>query len=117
MAQRNRRAVGEKWEALAEQYLTDKGLHILERNYYFKGGEIDLIAADGEYLCFIEVKYRKTEALGFPEEAVGRAKQRKLLLGARHYLYEHQLPEFTPCRFDVIAILGQQVTWIQDAFC
>ena len=116
MARQNRRAVGAKWETLAEQYLTEKGLRILERNYYFKGGEIDLIAVDGEYLCFIEVKYRKTEALGFPEEAVGYAKQRKLLLGARRYLYEHQLPESIPCRFDVVAILGQQITWIQDAF-
>lgn len=116
MPQQNRRAVGKKWEDLAEQYLEDRGLRILERNYYFPGGEIDVIAEDGEYLCFIEVKYRKTEALGFPEEAVGRAKQRKLLLGARRYLYEHHLPECTPCRFDVVAVLGQQITWIQNAF-
>lgn len=116
MPQQNRRAVGKKWETLAEQYLADRGLRILERNYYFKGGEIDVIAEDGEYLCFIEVKYRKTEVLGFPEESVGRAKQRKLLLGARRYLYEHQLPECTPCRFDVVAVLGRQITWIQNAF-
>ena len=112
---KNKRTVGAEKEALAEGYLTGQGLRILDKNYYFKGGEIDLIAMHGEYLCFIEVKYRSTAALGFPEEAVGRTKQHRMRFGARRYLYEHGLPESTPCRFDVVAVLGQEITWIQNA--
>ena len=66
---------------------------------------------------FVEVKYRKNTGYGFPEEAVTVAKQRKLVLGARRYLYEHRLSPETPCRFDVIAICGDEVVRIENAFC
>lgn len=110
----NKRSIGTQYEALAESYLTKRGVQILERNYYFRGGEIDLIARDQEVLCFIEVKYRKTTAMGFPEEAIGSRKQQRMQRGAVRYLYEHGITEATPCRFDVISILNTEIRWLKN---
>ena len=112
----NKRRVGFDKETQAAEYLESQGLQIVERNFYFRGGELDLIARDKEYLCFIEVKYRKSEQYGCPEEAVTENKQKKLFLGARRYLYERHMPEDTPCRFDVVSITGDAIRWIPDAF-
>ena len=57
--------------------MEEQGYFILERNYRCKQGEIDLIGKEGEYLCFIEVKYRSDLSYGSPLEAVTKAKQRK----------------------------------------
>ena len=108
--------LGTQKEALAAEYLESRGLQILDRNFYFHGGELDLVARDGEYLCFIEVKYRKSVMFGFPEEAVTPAKQKKIRNGARLYLYQKRYPTDTPCRFDVISIYKEEITWIPDAF-
>jgi len=112
----NKRSLGREKEELAAEYLNGQGAKILDRNYYFSGGEIDLIAKDGEYLCFIEVKYRKGSSFGFPEEAVTYAKQKKILKGARFYLYQNHLREDTPCRFDVVSFCGEEMNWIKNAF-
>lgn len=112
----NKRSVGAEKEELALAYLSEQGALLLERNFYFRGGEIDLIAKDGEYVCFIEVKYRKSDRFGSPEEAVTVAKQRKIIQGARFYLYQHRYPLDTPCRFDVISVYKDQITWMKDAF-
>lgn len=98
------------------RFLESQGLRTMEQNYFSHGGEIDLIAMDAGTVCFIEVKYRATSAMGFPEEAVDAKKQRRLRNGARDYLCHH--PEYAgaACRFDVISILGQEITWIKDAF-
>ncbi len=93
-----------------------QGAQILEQNFYFHGGELDIVAKDDEYLCFIEVKYRKNQNFGSPEEAVTLAKQRKILQGARRYLYQNHLPSDTPCRFDVISIYNEEISWIKNAF-
>lgn len=103
-------------EELAAAYLQEQGVNILAKNFYFRGGELDIVAKDGEYVCFIEVKYRKSESYGYPEEAVTTAKQRKILQGARLYLYQSHYPVDTPCRFDVISIYKEEITWIKDAF-
>ena len=113
----NKRKLGQAKEEAAAQFLLQEGFTLLERNYYFPGGEIDLIARDQEYLVFIEVKYRKNTGFGFPEEAVTVSKQRKLALGARRYLYEHRISPETPCRFDVISICGNELVRIENAFC
>ena len=112
----NKRKTGFRKETAAAEYLTAQGLKIIERNFYFPGGELDLIAKDGEWLCFIEVKYRTSDRFGTPEEAVTAAKQKKLILGARQYLCRRRIPADTPCRFDVVSILGEKITWIPDAF-
>lgn len=116
MRETNKRAIGKRGEEVAIQYLLKQGVLLLDQNFYFSGGEIDLIVKDGEYICFIEVKYRTNTKLGYPSESVGITKQRKIRFGARQYLYRHHQLESTPCRFDVISIIDQEITWIKNAF-
>lgn len=113
----NKRKIGGEKEELAVGFLKEKGVRILDRNYYFPGGELDIIAKDGEYLVFIEVKYRKSLQYGFPTEAVTVSKQKKIILGARKYRYEHKISSGVPCRFDVISICGNEIEHIENAFC
>lgn len=113
---KNRRAVGREYEEAAAGYLENKGYVILERNYGDRKGEIDIIAKDGMELVFIEVKYRRNLEKGDPAEAVHPLKQRKIREAARRYLYRNDLGEEIPCRFDVVAILGQEIRLFQDAF-
>ena len=112
----NRRALGTRYEELAAGYLRDRGLRVLERNYRTRFGEIDLIAEDAGTLVFVEVKYRSGAGKGAPEEAVGRAKQAVIRRQAWAYLAAKGLNDLTPCRFDVIAVLGDRVRWIRNAF-
>ncbi len=118
----NKRAVGSTREAEAASYLEKNGYQILEHNYRCRQGEIDLVARDGRYLVFVEVKYRKDLRSGYPEEAVDRKKQQKIWQAARHYLYSHRYGEDTPCRFDVVSITGtsgragEEIRVIRDAF-
>ncbi len=113
----NKRETGTRKEELAAEYLTRHGVRILERNFRCHQGEIDLIGRDGRYLVFFEVKYRKTERNGMPAEAVGYVKQQRIRYTAQFHLYSRRYPEDMPCRFDVVSILGDQITWIRDAFC
>lgn len=112
----NTRSLGTAWEARAAQFLEREGCVILERNYRSRRGEIDLIVRDGEYLVFVEVKYRKTAGSGLPEEAVNYRKQRIISRAAQDYLLKKRLPETTPCRFDVVAICGDRIRHIRNAF-
>ena len=75
----NKRRLGLEKEKTAMEYLEKQGAIILEQNFYFKGGELDLIVLDGSYLCFVEVKYRKTRKYGYAEEAVTAQKQKKMI--------------------------------------
>ncbi|MBS6644752.1 MAG: YraN family protein [Clostridiaceae bacterium] len=112
----NKRETGGCYEDMAAAYLEKEGYHILERNYYTRQGEIDLIAMDGDYLVFIEVKYRKDLKKGHPAEAVAYQKQQKIIKSARYYLYKHHLSEDKPCRFDVVSILNDEIQLIKNAF-
>lgn len=112
----NKRQVGGTYEKLAAGYLEQKGFVILEYNYRCKIGEIDLIAKDGTYLVFIEVKYRKNAAGGSPLQAVGRTKQRTISKVADYYLLTHSNCYMVPCRFDVVGILGEEIIHIANAF-
>lgn len=112
----NRRQVGTAYEALAAEYLRQQGFRILEQNYRCRQGEIDIIARDGEHLCFVEVKFRADTAYGSAAEAVDKRKQRTIVRVARYYLMRHGYDEWTPCRFDVLAIEGKTVTLIKNAY-
>ena len=101
---------------MAISYLRKQGFEILEKNYYCRVGEIDLIGTEQGYLSFIEVKYRKNSRLGYPEEAVGRTKMRSIIKTAQNYLLRHGLSYDTPCRFDVVVILGNDLTLYRNAF-
>lgn len=113
---RNKRSLGSKKEQIAAEYLGMQGYQILETNFRCRQGEIDLIGRDGEYLVFVEVKYRTDGRAGEPEEAVNRAKQRTIMQVAKYYLYRHRLPETIACRFDVVAIKGEEIRLIKNAF-
>ena len=112
----NKRLIGASYEVKAEEYLISKGYRILERNFRNRGGEIDIIAKKDEYFCFIEVKYRATDAYGSPFEAVDYRKQSQIRKVANYYLMKNKLSEWTPCRFDVIGFVGDELTHIENAF-
>jgi len=75
----------------------------VERNYRFDRGEIDLIASDGDELVFIEVKARRSDAFGPPEDAVTPQKEEQIRRVAEGYLFERGI-EDQSCRFDVVAV-------------
>ncbi len=96
-------AAGRTGEEIARKCLEDQGIVILETNYRFRRGEIDIIARDGEDIVFCEVKARWNDQYGPPEYAVTPRKQRQIRKIAEGYLYERGISD-QPCRFDVIAI-------------
>ena len=118
---KNKRQTGAYYEQAAGRYLEQLGYEILEYNYRCRSGEIDIIAKDGAYVVFCEVKYRADSRKGDPLEAVDASKQNVIFRCAMYYLAEHHLND-VPCRFDVIGIQGQdgsedaKVTYIKNAF-
>lgn len=113
----NKRTVGADKEQIAAAFLKDQGYRILQQNFRSRTSEIDLVAWDpARMLCFVEVKYRRTVRSGYPIEAVDRHKQRRICRCADFYRVRYHVPEDMPCRFDVIAILGEQITWYKNAF-
>ena len=115
-----RRQLGNAGEDLAAAALKKRGYKILERNYVTPLGEIDLIARQGKTLVFIEVKTRKGDRFGAPEEAVNPAKQNKYRRLADYYLKQKRLGQEVLLRFDVVGITlteaGPRVEVIQNAF-
>lgn len=112
----NKRDTGRSFEEAAAKYLGSHGYEIISRNYRCRQGEVDLVCRHGKYLVFAEVKYRSSPVMGSPAEAVDHRKQEHIRSVAAFYLYSHRLPEDTPCRFDVVSILGEQMEVIQNAF-
>jgi putative endonuclease len=99
----NRRARGSDGEQLACEYLALQGLHVVERNFRSHRGEIDIVAREGEYLVFCEVKCRESDEFGSPEHAVTAEKARQVRNVAEGYLAKNGIRE-QACRFDVVAI-------------
>ena len=103
-------------EALAAEFLTRHGLRVLERNYRVRGGEIDLICADGDCLVFVEVRLRSSRGFGGAGASITPAKQRRIVLAAGHYLAGKRE---RPCRFDAVLLDGlstDRIEWLRDAF-
>ncbi len=113
---KNNRLVGSQQEAKAEQFLVEHGYHICEKNFFCRTGEIDMIAKDQGYLVFVEVKYRSSLEKGAPEDAITNHKMHQIIETARYYMYKKRIPEDTPCRFDVVVILNEDIRLIKDAF-
>ena len=99
----NRRARGSDGEQLACEYLALQGLSIVQRNFRSHRGEIDIVAREGEYLAFCEVKCRESDEFGSPEHAVTPEKARQIRNVAEGYLAKNGICE-QACRFDVVAI-------------
>jgi len=112
----NNRATGSYYETKVAAFLEKQGMTILEQNFRCRTGEIDLIARDGSYLVFIEVKFRKSAFAGYALEAIDKSKAARIRTPAASYLYSHKLPEETPCRFDAAGVDGETITYIKDAF-
>ena len=111
-----KKLLGLKGEVLARKFLKSKGYKIIEKNYRTKFSEVDLIALYGDLLVFIEVKTRTSKQFGMPREAVGYEKRRKYVLTAEYYLQTHPKYSDKNVRFDVIDILGDEITHIEHAF-
>lgn len=112
----NKRTVGSKFEQIAIQYLMERGYVLIEQNFQCRTGEIDIITKEKGYLVFVEVKYRTNAAMGLPQEAIDFRKMRKISRTAQYYMQRNHIPTDTPCRFDVVIILNQEISLIQDAF-
>lgn len=111
---------GDAAEDAASQYLTEHGLRVIARNVRYPDGELDVIAADGATLVFVEVRLRGGDAFGGALASVDATKRRRIIRAAQHYLSAHtrggQRP-LPPCRFDVIAADTAGVTeWVRGAF-
>ena len=116
--QTHNRGRGKVGEEEAVRWLEAQGFAILDRNVVTHAGEIDLVAREGDTLCFIEVKARGTAAYGPAIAAVGPAKQRRVSRAAALYLALHRL--VGACRFDVLGLDAAEGGWtytlIRDAF-
>ena len=98
-----RQARGTAGEAYATRLLERAGYAILARNYRCRGGEIDVVARQGDEIVFVEVRTRRQGALVGPEESVTLQKQARVLHAAEHYLQAHELWE-RPWRVDLVAL-------------
>lgn len=110
--------IGKAGEESAAEYLTGKGVHILERNYRSPHGEIDIIGKMNDEYIFIEVKTRTSTACGYPEESIGSRKRNALIDTVSHFLQKNKIGDVA-WRIDVISILTEnkrtEIEWIQNA--
>ncbi len=114
------RAEGMQGEALVARYLRERGYQLAAHGYPSRYGEIDLIAWDGDVLCFVEVKTRTNLDMALPREYVTPQKQNKLRKTARMYLAEKRLD--CPARFDVAEVYAEhgfdeaRIEYLENAF-
>lgn len=126
MGGNNAKRIGDRGEALAARYLEKRGYAVLACNYHSRYGEIDMIAADAQYILFVEVKTRGRGSLGRPAEAVDLRKQKKLMRTAVDYLQKY--PADLQPRFDVVEVYASDGSaeaeihhipnafWLEDAY-
>ena len=116
--EKHNKIIGMIGEEIAAHYLELRGMRIVGRNVETAGGEIDILAQDGEDLVFCEVKTRENLEFGPPECAITTHKQQRMRRSAKAYLASQDIDD-QPCRFDVVAILltrGQpEITHFKDA--
>ena len=110
---------GKEGEKIAAAYLKKNGYRIIEINFRCPIGEIDIVAKEKDDLVFVEVKTRKSIELGYPEQAVGIRKQKKMSQLALWYLQKRKIAD-TNARFDVVAVTlipeNNEVKLIKNAF-
>ena len=111
--QKTTKTAGDHAESLVAAYLGRHGLRLLVRNFRCRGGEIDLICRDARTLVFVEVRLRGRADFGGAAASITIAKQRRIILAARHYLAGKADCD---CRFDCVLLDGEQLEWIRNAF-
>ncbi|MFQ3575949.1 MAG: YraN family protein [Cytophagales bacterium] len=114
MEKPNKTEIGKRGEQLAKDFLIHNGYVVLEQNYRFKKGEVDLIVMKDNWIVFVEVKLRKNNHFGNPEEFVSNNKIRLVHDCATHYLNEHNLK--MNLRFDIVSITENVIEHFEDAF-
>ncbi len=112
---------GLHYEERARRFLQRQGLRLLEKNFRSRFGEIDLIMADGDTLCFVEVKYRESLGYGGAAATIPPSKRQKLIKTALFYLAGHRRRGQQPMRFDALLIQrgsdgNDEIEWIRNAF-
>jgi putative endonuclease len=112
---RERIESGGRGEDRAARALRERGYRLVERNFRCKQGELDAVAYDGDTLVFVEVRTRRDARFGGGASACGVTKQRRVARVAAAYVSLRR-PRFDRCRFDVVAITGDDLEIIQDAF-
>lgn len=112
----NKREIGAEYEAVAASYLENQGMVLLHNNFRCRQGEVDLVGLHQGCLVFVEVKYRKNEACGTPEGAVGSLKQARICRTSD--FFRTRFPQYgnLQVRYDVIAVCGEKIKWYQNAF-
>lgn len=98
------KCIGNYGEDLARKYIEEKGYSLLEQNFLCKLGEIDLIAKDNNYICFIEVKTRYSQKYGSPLESITPSKQKKIYRTAQYYICINNIHK-SYFRFDAIEVI------------
>ena len=106
---------GTTGEDRAIELLRARGYAIVERNFRCRAGELDVVARDGDVLCFVEVRSRGTAEHGHAAETVNHRKQQQVSRVAMYYIGQRN-PRFERSRFDVVALTGAEATLIQDAW-
>lgn len=103
----SKQELGKKGEEIACIYLEEKGYKIIEKNFFCKLGEIDIIAKKEKTIIFIEVKTRKNNSFGNPAEAVNKRKQIHMYNVAIYYMLIKRLKN-VHVRFDAIEIMRER---------
>ncbi len=103
---------GQQGEDAALDHLRLHGLALVERNFRCRGGELDLIMRDGAHLVFVEVRRRKSTDFGGAAASITPTKQRRMTIAAQTFLLRY--PKLPPCRFDVVAIDGETISWLKN---
>ena len=113
----NNKIKGKIGEERAAKYLEQKGFEIVEQNYRYGRGEIDIIGLkNNNLLVFVEVKMRSGDTFGNPEDFVSNAQQELIMVAAENYI--HAINWQGDIRFDIMAIDGSnnEMKHIEDAF-
>lgn len=106
---------GARAEELAAAFLAQRGLRIVERNWRCRGGELDIVASEGDTLVFVEVRLRRSRDFGGAAESITAKKRARMMLAAELYLAG--LARTPPCRFDAILLESldpDRIEWLKD---
>lgn len=101
---RARKNLGDSGERVAALFLQERGYKILERSWRTRGGEIDLVAEDADGLAFVEVRTRRGDSAGTPEESLTPRKRARMIAMAVEYLSRHEGYVERAWRIDFVAI-------------
>lgn len=115
-ARPEKRATGDAAEQAARQLLEGEGLRLLAQNVNYRFGELDLVMREGEWIVFVEVRYRTDDRYGGGLASVDRRKCRRVALAARAWLARHPELANNPCRFDIVAASPAGLDWHRAAF-